>query len=66
MSTEPDPGGLVAWITVADIAVKNVAAVAPNRTTVAYVRFEPVMVTVVPPPAGPALTLNLATPGGNR
>ena len=40
-------------IGVAELTVKPVAAVAPNVTAVAPVKLVPVIVTVVPPAAGP-------------
>ena len=52
-STTPVPGGDVAVIWVAELTVKPVAAVAPNVTAVAPVKLVPVIVTVVPPVAGP-------------
>ena len=52
-STVPVPAGEVAVIDVAELTVKLVAAVAPNVTNVAPVKPVPVMVTVVPPAAGP-------------
>ena len=45
--------GEVAVIEVAELTVKAVAAAVPNLTAVAPVRLVPVMVTVVPPAAGP-------------
>ncbi|MHC2619285.1 hypothetical protein ACVIW2_001317 [Bradyrhizobium huanghuaihaiense] len=54
-STVPLPAGEVAVIWVAELTVKPVAAVAPNVTAVAPVKLVPVMVTVVPPPAGPVV-----------
>ena len=53
ISTVPAPAGDVAVIEVAELTVKLVAAVAPNVTAVAPVKFVPVSVTVVPPVAGP-------------
>ena len=56
ISTAPaPPAGEVAVIWVAELTVKAVAAVAPNLTAVAPLRLVPVMITVVPPPVGPAL-----------
>jgi hypothetical protein len=49
------PGGATAVMDVAEFTVKLVAAVGPKSTVVAPVRFPPVMVTVVPPAAGPVL-----------
>ena len=53
MSTSPEPAGEVAVIEVAELTVKLVALVVPNFTAVAPVRFVPVIVTAVPPGAGP-------------
>ena len=55
MSTVPVPGGDVAVIWVAELTVNPVAAVAPNVTAVAPVKLVPVIVTTVPPAAGPAV-----------
>ena len=52
-STVPVPAGEVAVIEVAELTVKPVAAVAPKVTAVAPVKLVPVIVTVVPPAAGP-------------
>jgi hypothetical protein len=52
-STVPVPAGDVAVIEVAELTVKLVALVAPNLTAVAPVNTVPVMVTEVPPAAGP-------------
>ena len=51
--TVPDPAGEVAVISVELSTVKFSAALEPNMTSVAPVRFKPVMVTDAPPPAGP-------------
>ena len=51
--TAPLPAGATAVIWVAELTVKLVAAVPPNVTAVVPVRFVPVMVTLVPPAAGP-------------
>ena len=64
-STVPVPAGAVAKIEVAELTVKLVAAVAPKFTAVAFVKFVPVMVTLVPPVVGPVvgvieLTVGLA------
>ncbi len=48
------PAGSVAMMEVAERTVKAVAGNEPNATAVAPVRFVPVMVTGVPPVAGPA------------
>ena len=52
-STVPVPAGEVAVIEVAELTVKLVAAVAPNVTAVVPLNPVPVMVTDVPPAAGP-------------
>ena len=57
------PGGAVAVMLVALLTVKFVALVAPNLTAVAPVRLVPVIVTVVPPVAGPVLGLSPVTVG---
>jgi hypothetical protein len=44
--------------------VNVVAAVAPNFTAVAPVKFVPVMVTTVPPAVGPLVGLTDVTVGG--
>ena len=51
--TELLPAGETAVIWVAELTVKLVASVPPNVTDVAPVRFVPVMMTDVPPAAGP-------------
>ena len=55
MSTVPVPAGDVAVIDVAELNVKPAAAVAPNVTFVTPVKLVPVIVTTVPPVAGPAV-----------
>ena len=62
-STVPVPAGAVAVIEVALFTVNEVADVAPKVTAVAPVRPVPVMVTVVPPVAGPAVGLIEVTVG---
>ena len=52
-STVPVPAGDVAVIWVAELTVKAAAGVAPKLTAVAPVKFVPVIVTDVPPVAGP-------------
>jgi hypothetical protein len=54
ISTVPVPAGEVAVIEV-DAALIHAAAVDPNFTEVMFVKFVPVIVTAVPPPAGPEL-----------
>ena len=53
MCTVPEPAGAVAVTVVAFTTETFVAAVPSNSTTVVPVRFVPVIVTAVPPPAGP-------------
>ena len=52
-STVPEPAGEVAMTLVAGSALSALALAAPNLTSLAPVRFVPVIVTVVPPLAGP-------------
>ena len=52
-STVPLPAGEVAVTWVAELTVKLVAAVAPKFTAVEPVNPVPLIVTVVPPVAGP-------------
>ncbi len=52
-STVPLPGGDVAVIDVGEFTVKLAALAAPNFTAVAPVKAVPVIVTDVPPTAGP-------------
>jgi hypothetical protein len=61
-STVPEPGGATAVITVSVLLVM-LAGADPN-TTVAPVKFMPVIVTVVPPAAGPDVGLIDVTVGG--
>ena len=63
MSTVPLPGGLVAVICVPESAV-TVAGVPPKLTPVAPERPVPVMVTLVPPAAGPLAGDTPVTAGG--
>ena len=54
ISTTPaEPAGETAVIEVAEFCVKLVAAVEPNFTAVALLKFVPVMLTEVPPTALP-------------
>jgi len=62
-STVPLPAGLVAVIWVSLLTMMLLAGVAPNETLVAPVKPEPVMVTLVPPAAGPLAGLTLDTDG---
>ena len=52
-STVPAPAGEVAVIEVAELTVNVAALAAPNLTAVAPVNPVPVIVTGVPPGAGP-------------
>ena len=61
-STVPVPAGEVAVIEPAVSAVM-VAALVPKSTAVAPERLVPVMVTEVPPPAGPVVGLMEVTVG---
>src|SRR5581483_6678648 len=56
-------GGATAEIPVAPLTVKLVAAVPPKLTAVALVNRVPVIVTLVPPLAGPADGLTPVTVG---
>lgn len=62
-STAPVPAGEVAVICVALTTLKELAAVLPNLTAVVPVKLVPVMVTDVPPVAGPLFALTLVTVG---
>ncbi len=62
-STVPLPAGLVAVIWVSLLTVKPLAAVGPNETPVAPMKPEPVIVTLVPPAAGPLVGLMPDTVG---
>ena len=62
-STVPVPAGDVAVIEVDETTVKAVAAVVPKFTAVAPVKPVPVMVTAVPPVAGPVAGLTDVTVG---
>ena len=62
-STVPEPAGEVAVTCVGDSALRPVALAAPNLTSLAPVRFVPVIVTVVPPAAGPLVGSILVTVG---
>ena len=54
MLTVPLPGGATAVISVSDTTEKLEADIEPKSIAVAPARFAPVMVTSVPPEAGPA------------
>jgi len=62
-SMVPLPGGAVAVMLVADTTVNDEAAVEPNDTPVAPVKFVPVIVTLVPPAVGPAAGVSDVTVG---
>ena len=52
-TTPADPTGLVAVIKLSLLTVKLAASTPPNDTAVAPVRFDPVIVTIVPPNVEP-------------
>jgi hypothetical protein len=54
ISTVPDPEGETAVMEPEELMVKLVAAVDPKSTPVAFVKFEPVMLTEALPARGPA------------
>ena len=62
-STVPAPAGEVTVMEVALFTVTLVAAVAPNFTVAALVKFVPVMLTTVPPAVGPLVGAMLVTVG---
>ena len=62
-STVPEPAGLVAVIDVALFTVTPVAAVPPNATVAPDAKPVPLMVTEVPPAAGPVAGLTPDTVG---
>ena len=62
-STTPVPAGLVAVICVAELTVKLPAAAPAKCTAVAPVKPVPVIVTDVPPAAGPDVGLRPVTAG---
>jgi hypothetical protein len=63
--TVPLPAGLVAVHCVVEAQLTLVPAVAPNFRVVApTMKFEPVIVTTVPPAAGPNIGLIFVTTGG--
>ena len=65
-STVPVPAGLSAVIVVSLTTVKLVAGVVPKSTAVAPVKPVPVIVTEVPPAAGPLVGLMPVTVGARR
>ncbi len=58
------PAGEVTLSWVGESTVSAVPATAPNRTAVAPVKPEPVTVTTVAPPVGPAAGDTAVTAGG--
>ena len=64
--TWPGPvwAGLTAVICVSELTVKLAAGVLPKNTALTSVKLVPVMTTVVPPAAGPAVGLRADTVGG--
>ena len=63
ISTVPVPGGAVAVSWVGPSALKSLAGVLPNSTSVVPERSVPVIVTVVPPESGPDVGLIPVTVG---
>lgn len=63
ISTVPEPAGAVAVIWVALLTVKPVATAPPKVTAVAPEKLVPVMITVVPPEAGPEVGETLVRVG---
>ncbi len=63
-STVPQPAGLTAVICMSLINVILLAGVEPNETLAALVKPVPVIVTLVPPTAGPLFGLIAVTIGG--
>jgi hypothetical protein len=59
----PLPTGVVAVIEVLLTTVTPVAAVVPNFTVAPFTKFAPVIVTDVPPPAGPLFGETAVTVG---
>lgn len=57
------PAGETAVIEVAELTLKLAALFVPNLTAVTPAKFAPVMVTEVPPAAGPLLGETLLTVG---
>ena len=62
-STRPLPAGEFAVIEVAVLTVNEAAAAPPNLTAVAPVKLMPVIVTPVPPAAGPLFGATAVTVG---
>ena len=65
-STEPVPAGETAVMEVAEFTVTEAAGVAPNETVGSPVKPVPVMVTEVPPAAGPKSGLMAVTVGASK
>ena len=64
--TVPTPAGDVAFNCVPFTKVTDVLALVPNFTVEALVKLVPVMVTLVPPDAGPTIGLINVTVGAFR
>jgi hypothetical protein len=65
MSTGPDvAAGETAVIELAELTVKPAAGVAPKLTELAPFKLVPVIVTLVPPAAGPLVGAILVIAGG--
>ena len=62
-STVPVPAGAVATILPADDTENDEAALVPNLTALAPLKALPVIVTLVPPTAGPLVGLRPAMAG---
>jgi hypothetical protein len=62
-STVPVPAGEVAVIEVGELTVKLIAFWEPNLTAETSLKLPPLIVTLVPPAAGPLLGLTPATVG---
>ena len=63
-ATDPVPAAVTAVIDVSEFTTKLAAFVLPNFTAVAAVNPLPVMVTLVPPDAGPDVGDSPVTEGG--
>lgn len=59
------PAGVTTIMDVSETTVKAIAGFPPKNTAVASVKFEPVMVTVLPPESGPMSGLTDVMAGGN-
>ena len=62
----PEKAGLTAVIEVGELTVKLIAGTPPNATAVAPVKLVPVIVTLVPPAAGPDVGLMPVTVGAGK